>query len=99
MDVLDFHAAERAITNPSHPEVLGSWLSCGESPHDFAVVKGPNAKLHHFAFHLEDWNAILRAGDIMSMAHVAIDFGHRPLPLPPRPTISSCAPAGNRNEV
>jgi len=99
MDVLDFHAAERAITNPSHPEVLGSWLACGESPHDFAVVKGPNAKLHHFAFHLEDWSAILRAGDIMSMDDVSIDFGPTRHGITRGTTIYFFDPSGNRNEV
>jgi len=99
MEVLDFHAAERAITNPSHPEVLGSWMACGESPHDFAVVKGPNGKLHHFAFHLEDWNAILRAGDIMSMDDVSIDFGPTRHGITRGVTIYFFDPAGNRNEV
>ena len=58
-----------------HPEVIGTWLSCGESPHDLAFIKGPNGKLHHFAYHLEDWSAILRAGDIFSMDDVPIDIG------------------------
>jgi catechol 2,3-dioxygenase len=99
MEVLDFHAAERAITNPAHPEVLGSWMACGESPHDFAVVKGPNGKLHHFAFHLEDWNAILRAGDIMGMDDVSIDFGPTRHGITRGTTIYFFDPAGNRNEV
>ncbi|MGE3254889.1 catechol 2,3-dioxygenase [Pseudonocardia sp.] len=98
-EVLGFHAAERAITNPSNPELLGSWLSCGESPHDFAVVKGPNAKLHHFAFFLEDWNAILRAGDIMSMDDVSIDYGPTRHGITRGTTIYFFDPSGNRNEV
>ena len=74
-------------------------MACGESPHDFAVVKGPNAKLHHFAFHLEDWNAILRAGDIMSMDDVSIDFGPTRHGITRGTTIYFFDPAGNRNEV
>ncbi|WP_214371403.1 catechol 2,3-dioxygenase [Pseudonocardia sp. H11422] len=99
MEVLDFHVAERAITNPSHPEVLGSWMACGESPHDIAVIKGPDAKLHHFAFHLEDWNAILRAGDIMSMDDVSVDIGPTRHGITRGTTIYFFDPSGNRNEV
>ena len=50
-------------------------MTCGDSPHDLAVIKGPNAKLHHYAFHLEDWGAILRAGDVFSMDDVPIESG------------------------
>jgi catechol 2,3-dioxygenase len=99
MDVLDFRPAERAITSPSHPEVLGSWLSCGESPHDFAVVQGPNGKIHHFAFHLDDWNAILRAGDIFAMDDVSIDIGPTRHGITRGETIYFFDPSGNRNEV
>ena len=43
-------ARERAVTDPVHPELIGTWMYCGESPHDIAFIKGPNGKLHHFAF-------------------------------------------------
>ena len=99
MEVLDFHAAERAITRSDAPGGARVWMACGESPHDFAFVKGPNGKLHHFAFHLEDWNAILRAGDIISMDDVSIDFGPTRHGITRGTTIYFFDPAGNRNEV
>ena len=74
-DVLDFKTAERVVTSIEQPEVIGTWMTCGESPHDIAFIKGPNGKLHHFAYHLEDWASILRAGDIFSMDDVPIDIG------------------------
>jgi catechol 2,3-dioxygenase len=74
-EVLDFKTAERVVTSMEEPEVIGTWMSCGESPHDIAFIKGPNGKLHHFAYHLEDWSSILRAGDIFSMDDVPIDIG------------------------
>ena len=41
----------------------------------FSIIKGPDSKLHHFAYHLSDWSAILRAADIFSMDDVPIDIG------------------------
>jgi catechol 2,3-dioxygenase len=99
IDVLDFKPAERVVASMEHPEVIGSWLSCGESPHDLAVIKGPNGKLHHFAFHLEDWGAILRAGDIFSMDDVPIDIGPTRHGITRGTTIYFFDPSGNRNEV
>ena len=79
--------------------MIGSGWRCGESPHDLALIKGPNGKLHHFAYHLEDWNAILRAGDIFSMDDVPIDIGPTRHGITRGTTIYFFDPAGNRNEV
>ena len=38
-------------------------------------VEAETALVHHFAFHLGDWNDILKAGDIFSMDDVPIDIG------------------------
>jgi catechol 2,3-dioxygenase len=81
------------------PNLIGSWLTCGESPHDLAIIKGPNNKIHHFAFHLEDWGAILKAGDIFSMDDVPIDIGPTRHGITRGTTIYFFDPAGNRNEV
>ena len=99
MEVLDFRAAERVIDSVSNPEVIGTWLTCGDSPHDLACIKGPDNKLHHFAYHLEDWGAILRAGDIFSMDDVPIDIGPTRHGITRGTTIYFFDPAGNRNEV
>ena len=99
MECLDFRAAERAVESIEHPNLLATWLTCGESPHDLAVLKGPSNKIHHFAFHLEDWNAILKAGDIFSMDDVPIDIGPTRHGITRGMTIYFFDPAGNRNEV
>ena len=74
-------------------------MYCGESPHDIAFIKGPNGKLHHFAFHLGDWNDILKAGDIFSMDDVPIDIGPTRHGITRGVTIYFFDPSGNRNEV
>jgi catechol 2,3-dioxygenase len=99
MDVLDFRPAERAVESIEHPTVIGTWMTCGDSPHDIAFIQGPNGKIHHFAFHLEDWGAILRAGDIFSMDDVPIDIGPTRHGITRGTTIYFFDPAGNRNEV
>ena len=84
----------------SDPNLLGSWMTCGESPHDLAFIKGPNNKLHHFAFHLEDWSSrSCRAGDLFSMDDVPIDIGPTRHGITRGKTIYFFDPSGNRNEV
>ena len=99
MEVLDFRPAERVVESMEHPDLIGTWMTCGESPHDLAFIKGPNGKLHHFAYHLEDWGAILRAGDIFSMDDVPIDIGPTRHGITRGTTIYFFDPSGNRNEV
>ena len=99
MEVLDFKPSERAITDIENPEVIGTWLFCGDSPHDLAIVKGQNGKLHHFAFFMTDWNDILRAGDIFAMDDVPIDVGPTRHGITRGMTIYFFDPSGNRNEV
>lgn len=98
-ECLDFRPAERLITDPSHPELIGTWMFCGQTPHDIAVIKGPNGKLHHFAYWLDDWNEILKAGDIFSMDDVSIDIGPTRHGITRGKTIYFFDPSGNRNEV
>ena len=33
--------------------------------HDVAFIKGPDAKLHHVGFYLDNWYEILKASDIL----------------------------------
>jgi len=100
-EALDFRTAERVIESMEHPERIGVWLTAEEShaAHDLAVIKGPNAKLHHFAYHLDDWSAILHAADIFSMDGVPIDIGPTRHGITRGETIYFFDPSGNRNEV
>ncbi len=99
-ECLDFRPAERVVTTVSDDaELLGSWMSCTNTPHDIAFIKGPNAKLHHFAFYLNDWSDILRAGQLFSMDDVSVDIGPTQHGITRGETIYFFDPAGNRNEV
>jgi catechol 2,3-dioxygenase len=98
-ECLDFRPAERVVSDPADPELLGSWMFCGNSPHDIAFVKGPNGKLHHFAYLLQDWSKLLRAGDIFAMDDVPVDIGPTRHGITRGTTIYFFDPSGNRNEV
>jgi catechol 2,3-dioxygenase len=98
-EVLGFRASERLISDPGEGKLIASFLYCGQSMHDIAVLPGPPAKLSHVAFWVEDWAAILHAGDIFAMDGTPVEVG------PSRHGISRALtsyffdPAGNRNEV
>lgn len=98
-DVLDFRAAERLVGGDDNDDLVASWMFCGEQPHDIAFVKGANGKLHHFAYHMPDWSALLHASDIMSMHDVPIDFGPARHGVTRGETVYFFDPSGNRNEV
>jgi catechol 2,3-dioxygenase len=98
-EVFDWHISERVVTDPADPQLLATWMFCGQTAHDLAVLKGPNGKLHHFAFWLEDWNAVLRAGDLFAMDDVSVDVGPTRHGITRGTTIYFFDPAGNRNEV
>jgi len=99
INVLGFRMSERIIPDPNNPELLAAFLFCSNKAHDIAFVKGPNGKLHHFAFWLDNWNDILRAGDILGRNGVKIDFGPARHGITRGTTIYFFGPNGNRNEV
>jgi catechol 2,3-dioxygenase len=98
-ECFDWHISERVITDPSDPQLLATWMFAGQTAHDLAVLKGPQGKLHHFAFWLEDWNAVLRAGDLFAMDDVSVDVGPTRHGITRGTTIYFFDPSGNRNEV
>ncbi|MGD9764404.1 MAG: catechol 2,3-dioxygenase [Candidatus Binatia bacterium] len=98
--VLGFHMSERIIPSADNEkDLIGAFLFCGNKAHDIAFVKGPNGKLHHFAFSLDSWNDILRAGDILGRNSLKIDIGPTRHGITRGTTIYFFNPNGNRNEV
>lgn len=99
-ECLDFRLAERVVTTlGDSADLLAAWMFCTNTPHDIAFIKGPNAKLHHFAYHLDDWSKILRAGQLFAMDDVSVDIGPTQHGITRGETIYFFDPAGNRNEV
>jgi len=99
LEVMDFRASERLITDPASNELIASWLFSCQRAHDIAIIKGPQGKLHHFAFWLDTWENILKAGDVFAMDGVPVDAGPTRHGITRGTTIYFFDPSGNRNEV
>lgn len=97
MDVLGFRLTEQLIDGDGHQ--LGVWLERSHSPHDLAVVIGPNGGLHHWAYWLDDWDEVRRAADTLAYHDIQIDVGPTRHGITRGETIYFFDPLGNRNEV
>ena len=97
--VLGFRMSERIVPDQHSRELLAAFLFCSNKAHDIAFVRGPNGKLHHYAFWLDSWNDILRAGDTLSRNNLTIDMGPTRHGITRGTTIYFFGPNGNRNEV
>lgn len=97
--VLGFRMSERIVPAQHSDELLAAFLFCSNKAHDIAFVRGPNGKLHHYAFWLDSWNDILRAGDTLSRNNLKIDMGPTRHGITRGTTIYFFGPNGNRNEV
>ncbi|QNF94281.1 MULTISPECIES: catechol 2,3-dioxygenase [Janibacter] len=99
-DVFGFYATERVQTSlEDDHECVGTWMTSNNQIHQLAVIGGPQGKLHHFAFRLEDWNSVGRAADLMTMDDVPIDIGPTRHGITRGQTVYFFDPSGNRNEV
>ena len=78
---------------------LGVWLGRTHSPHDIAIVNGPNGALHHWAYWLDDWDHIRKAADTLAYNGVQIDQGPTRHGVTRGNTIYFFDPLGIRNEV
>lgn len=99
--VFDFFPTERVQTDLEDDDAhfIASWMTANNQIHQIAVLEGPQAKLHHFAFKLGDWTEVGRAGDIFAMDDVPIDIGPTRHGITRGQTIYFFDPSGNRNEV
>lgn len=98
MKVLDFHMSERIVTLEGE-QLLASWLFKTNTPHDIAILKGPNEKIHHFAFSLGCWHDVLHAADCLAKNDVVFDVTPTRHGITRGTTIYFFDPSGNRNEV
>jgi catechol 2,3-dioxygenase len=98
-ECLGFNVSERLIADVESNDLIATWLYAGQTSHDIALIKGEQGKLHHFAFWLEDWHQILRAGDVFSIDDTPVDYGPTRHGITRGLTVYFFDPAGNRNEV
>ena len=99
-DVFDFYPTERVQTSlDSDADIIATWMTSNNQIHQLAVLAGPQAKLHHFAFRLGDWVEVGRAADLFSMDDVPIDVGPTRHGITRGQTVYFFDPSGNRNEV
>lgn len=97
MDVLGFRLTEQLLDGDGHQ--VGTWMERSHSPHDLAVVAGPNGGLHHFAYWLDNWDHVRRAADILAYNGISIDVGPTRHGITRGNTIYFFDPLGTRNEV
>jgi catechol 2,3-dioxygenase len=97
VDLLDFHLTEQVIGDDGFQ--LATWLERSHHSHDIALVTGQDKGLHHFAWWVDDWNAIRDAADVLAYHGVPIETN----PTRHGATRGQCVyffdPAGNRNEA
>ena len=99
MDVLGFYPTEQIVPELDSAHRIATWLSAGQKVHDIAILEGPDGGLHHFAFELEDWAAILRAADTLAMDEVSVELTPTRHGITRGKTIYFFDPSGNRNET
>lgn len=97
MDVLGFRITEQLLDGNGHQ--LGTWLERSHSPHDLAIVHGPNGGLHHFAYWLDDWDGVRDAADVLAYNGIQLDVGPTRHGITRGSTIYFFDPLGTRNEV
>jgi len=78
---------------------VATWLEHSHHSHDIALVTGQDRGLHHFAWWVDDWNAIRDVADTLAYHGVRIETN----PTRHGATRGHCIyffdPAGNRNEA
>ena len=97
IDVLGFHLTEQIVGEDGFQ--VATWLEVSHASHDIALVTGQDRGLHHFAWWVDDWNAIRDTADTLAYHGVRIETN----PTRHGATRGHCLyffdPAGNRNEV
>ena len=95
--VLDFRMTEQIVGDDGFQ--LATWLEVSHTPHDIALVTGPDGGLHHVAWWVDDWNEIRSAADVLAYHGVRIETNPTRHGATRGHTTYFFDPAGNRNEV
>lgn len=97
--VLGFYQSEKVMT-VDRTEMVGSFLfTKNGKAHEIAFIKGPDKKLHHVGFNVENWYDLMKAADILSRNEVEIEVAPTRHGMTRGQTVYFFDPSGNRNEV
>lgn len=98
-EVLDLHQSEKIMTVDGEV-MVGSFMHARNGkPHDIAFVKGPDKKLHHAAFFVDNWYDVLKAADILARNDITIEVTPTRHGITRGQTVYFFDPSGNRNEA
>ena len=96
-EVLGFRLTEQIVGDDG--QRIAIFLERSHTPHDLAMITGPQGGLHHFAFWVDDWNAVREAADQLAFHGVPIEINPTRHGATRGFTTYFFDPAGNRNEV
>ena len=99
MDTLDFSMSEKMMYGPDASIMGGAFLFRSAKPHDIAIFGTPTPGFHHLAFYVEDWNAVLHAGDVMGKNRVDVESTPNRHGVTRGQTLYFFDPNGIRNEI
>jgi catechol 2,3-dioxygenase len=97
-EVFEFYLTEQILAKDEKTQIA-TWIARTSTPHDIAFVGGDRMGMHHIAFYLEDWNAVLKSADVMSKKRVKMDFECGRHGITRGTTTYFFDPSGNRNET
>jgi catechol 2,3-dioxygenase len=97
-EVLGFYVTEHVLDGEGHN--LAIFMSLAMKAHDIALILDDrHGTFHHAAFHLESWESLLRAGDLLSMTGTELDTAPTRHGITRGQTTYFFDPSGNRNEA
>lgn len=98
-EVMDMFVSEQIVTMDGE-DLVGSFIHARNGkPHDLAFVKGPDKKLHHTGFYVDNWYEVLKAADLLSRHEVPIEISPTRHGITRGETTYFFDPSGNRNEA
>ena len=97
-EVLGFKQTEK-ILSVDGEVMIGSFLTTTNKAHDLAFIKGPDAKIHHTGFYVDNWYEVLKAADILSRNKVEVEITPTRHGITRGQTVYFFDPSGNRNEA
>jgi catechol 2,3-dioxygenase len=96
-EVLGFRLTEQIVGDDGVR--IAVFLERSHTPHDIAMITGPQGGLHHIAFWLDDWNGVRDAADLLAYNGIPIEVNPTRHGATRGYTTYFFDPAGNRNEV